>query len=212
MLTSGFFHFFFCVLQDLIDLVACITYRLYYFSKYRQFFTHKLNIGIVVATLWTFNDMNITNSINKDHRKSDHIRQTWQLLILLMANIIFVTWRSFYCSTPKLKMINYFSLFFLYPHSTYGKDWHRPRIKKYLMKCLTILHRKRWKYILRILIWAFVPMNCGSWWTWHNLSYCTWPTWTHHLIELKECSVKRNRTDVTARVLDKLYSLNEQPV
>ena len=166
MLTSGFFHFFFCVLQDLIDLVAYITYRLYYFSKYRQFFTHKLNIGIVVATLWTFNDMNRTNSINKDHRKSDHIRQTWQLLILLMANIIFVTWRSFYCSTPKLKMINYFSLFFLYPHSTYGKDWHRNRlIKKYLMKCLTILHRKRWKYILRILIWAFVPMNCGSWWT-----------------------------------------------
>ena len=166
MLTSGFFHFFFCVLQDLIDLVVYITYRLYYFSKNRQFFTHKLNIGIVVATMWTFNDMNITNSINKDHRKSDHIRQTWQLLILLMANIIFVTWRSFYCSTPKLKMINYFSLFFLYPHSTYGKDWHRNRlIKKYLMKCLTILHRKRWKYILRILIWAFVPMNCGSWWT-----------------------------------------------
>ena len=130
MLTSGFFHFFFCVLQDLIDLVAYITYRLYHFSKYQQFFTHKLNIGIVVATMWTFNDMNITNSINKDHRKSDHIRQTWQLLILLMANIIFVTWRSFYCSTPKLKMINYFSLFFLYPHSTYGKDWHRNRFIK----------------------------------------------------------------------------------
>ena len=109
MLTSGFFHFFFCVLQDLIDLVAYLTYRLYYFSKYRQFFTHKMNIGMVVATMWTFNDMNITNSINKDHRKSDHIRQTWQLLILLMANIIFVTWRSFYCSTPKLKMIKYFS-------------------------------------------------------------------------------------------------------
>ena len=126
MLTSGFFHFFFCVLQDLIDLVAYITYRLYYFSKYRQFFTHKLNIGIVVATLWTFNDMNITNSINKDHRKSDHIRQTWQLLILLMANIIFVTWRSFYCSTPKLKMINYFS-FFTISTLDYGKYWYSNR-------------------------------------------------------------------------------------
>ena len=130
MLTSGFFHFFFCVLQDLIDLVACITYLLYYFSKYRQFFTHKLNIGIVVATMWTFNDMNITNSINKDHRKSDHIRQTWQLLILLMANIIFVTWRSFYCSTPKWKMINYFS-FFTISTLDYSKYWYRNRLIRY---------------------------------------------------------------------------------
>ena len=129
MLTSGFFHFFFCALQDLIDLVAYITYRLYHFSKYQQFFTHKLNIGIVVATLWTFNDMNRTNSINKDHRKSDHIRQTWQLLILLMANIIFVTWRSFYCSTPKLKMINYFS-FFTISTLDYTKYWYRNRFIK----------------------------------------------------------------------------------
>ena len=116
MLTSGFFHFFFCVLQDLIDLVACITYRLYYFSKYRQFFTHKLNIGIVVATMWTFNDMNITNSINKDHRKSDHIRQTWQLLILLMANIIFVTWRSFFIAQHQNEKWSTIFLFLPYPH------------------------------------------------------------------------------------------------